>query len=168
MAIRMWCMQIMYIGFLMVPLAQAHNESEYPSTAVRSSLSHVLGQVSFNSIDAMFAKLPLSQLDDKLIELVAELTYGKSPKQVVQAIADFYKNTGMPLVKAVKLLVKQRDYVGAATDVAQCIFDVLPANSADKVRVAAWISDLKMIATCIEYVLVIIHDNPALVAKILH
>ena len=161
MAIRTRCMQVMSICFLMVPMANAHKGSAVFSTG--ETLAYELG----HSVESMFAQLPLDAIDQNLIALALEMSYGKTPAQVIQGVADFCNSTGIPLMKAAQVLVKQHNYIGAALDAAQCLADALPIQSPDRADVQGWIDDLSMMQTALEYVILVIKSNPQLVAAVI-
>ncbi len=117
--------------------------------------------------DSMLGTLPsLNQIDQDLIGLVQDLTYGKTPEQIVSALVHFYAYSEMPLAKAAIQLIHQKSYVSAAIDIAQLLVDALPINSPDAYEINAWISDLNVILSGVEYVLFFIKGNPQLVAMI--
>lgn len=162
MAIRVRCMQMMCASFLMVSMADAQKETKTVFSS-GESLAYSLG----HSVESMFAQLPLDEIDENLLALALEMSYGKTPAQVVQGVADFCKNTGIPLMKVTLALVQQHKYVAAALQAAQCLSDALPVHSPDYVEVQTWISDLSTLETAIQYVVLIIKANPQLVAAII-
>jgi hypothetical protein len=120
-----------------------------------------------HSVQAMFAQLPLDQIDQHLVALVMQMTYGQTPAQIVQGIATFCQNQGIPFIKAAQTLVQQHKYIGVAMGAAQLIVDALPAYSADQQEVQGWLDDLSLMETALEYAILIIKSNPQLVAMIL-
>lgn len=116
----------------------------------------------------MLATLPiLKNINRNLMGLIQDLTYGKTPQQIISALAHFYVNTEKPLVKATIDLIRQKNYISAAIDAAQLILNALPSNTPRAGEVQQWIADLNEILTCIENILMFIKDNPQLVAMIL-
>lgn len=163
MAIRVRCKQVICMGLLMLSMAHAQQETKGFNFSSGAALAYSLG----HSVEAMFAQLPLQEIDEHLVSLALEMSYGKTPAQVIEGIGTFCKNTGMPLMKVSAALIKQHNYIGAALKVAQCLLDVLPVHSVDYAEVQAWISDLAMMESAIQYVALIIKSNPQLVAAII-
>jgi len=162
MAIRIQY-QLVGLGLLMIAGGQTMAETDSTNKPHKPHHHNVLKPFK----QSMLAVLPsLQKINKDLIDLVQDLTYGKTPEQVVKELTDFFKDTQAPLIKAAVELGRQKKYVAASIKVAQALLNMLPSNSSYSGEVQEWISDLNTILTCVEQVLVVIKDNPQLVAII--
>lgn len=147
--------------FLLVSIAQADIKTGDTRIAVFHSEYPLFS-------DTMLYVLPsLQHIDQELMRFVIQETYGKTPEQIIAGLTYFYIHTADPLLTAARALAEHKDYLDAAIDVTQCILDALPAYSAQATEVQEWLDDLNIVCTCVEYVLLILKDNPQLVALIL-
>lgn len=110
---------------------------------------------------AFRAQVALLNIDDKLIEIVMEATYGKTTAEIVDDIQDYYRDTALPLVEGIRNLVKQDDYLGAAIQLLE--FAVDEAMDDDPVlqeKYTKWIDELITIRTYVRYAVTIIKGDP--------
>ncbi len=160
MAIQVRRIMVLGIGFAVMALAQADiKKDDMQIRAFRARYP------LFS--DAMFYALPLHHIDQDLMNFVLQETYGKTPEQVIGGLIYFYAHTADPLLTAAHQLAQHKDYLDAAIDVTRCLLDALPAYSPQATEAQEWLDDLETLCTCVEYVLMILKDNPQIVAMIL-
>lgn len=118
--------------------------------------------------NSMLAVLPsLPKINKKIIALVQDLTYGKSPAVVITELVDFYKNTQEPLLKAITELVRQKKYLKASIEIALLLRNSIPDSMPRASEIEQWILDLSEILTCVESILEFMKNNPKMVAMII-
>lgn len=121
-------------------------------------LPHVRNKKVLSS--SMFAVLPsLRKINKKIIALVQEITYGKTPVEVVSELTDFYKNTQEPLLRVIIELIRQKKYLKASIDVAQLLMNAIPDGMSNAAEIEGWISDLKEILSCVDSLLAFVKNN---------
>ena len=150
-------------GLLLSSAAHGYDQDHKPIFSLGETIGYVLG----HSVETMFAQLPLDEIDQNLVSLAMQMTYGQTPEQVVQNVATFCNTAGIPFIKASQTLIQQHKYITVAVNAAQLLSGALPVYSSDQQEVESWLNDLSAMQTAIEYVVLIIKSNPQLVAMIL-
>lgn len=105
------------------------------------------------------AQLYLSNVDQQLMDFVTQLTYGKTPEEVVEEMQNYYVNTAYPLITAVETLAKQDNYLGAGIELLQLVVDSMPDDSPRKAELTTWLNNVTIVQTCVIYVLTIIQKD---------
>lgn len=114
----------------------------------------------FTSYGKIFrAQLKLRNLDQKLIALVAQLTYGKTANEVIDEIQEYYVNTALPLIIAVKNLMQQDDYLAAAVELLEWVVDSLPDDSARRASIVQWLDEISAVRVYVRYALTVIQQD---------
>lgn len=106
------------------------------------------------------AYLHLKNLDQKLINVVMHLAYGKTPLEVIDELQDYYEDTAYPLLVAVKDLIKQEDYLGASIELLECAIDLLDEEAPRKDDLMRLLDHVSTARMYVRYVLEVIKEDP--------
>src|SRR5271156_1344443 len=114
MAIRVRCISMLCIGFLLVPMAQANKIHNSANVSVDSIRSNTAG---------------FGVIDGDLMNIVGQVMYGKTSGQVIDELVSTYGYGEQPttsLAAIAQLLSQQLSYLSFAIESAQAIIAILP------------------------------------------
>jgi len=152
MAIRVRCISMLCIGFLLVPMAQANKIHNSANVSVDSIRSNTAG---------------FGVIDGDLMNIVGQVMYGKTSGQVIDELVSTYGYGEQPttsLAAIAQLLSQQLSYLSFAIESAQAIIAILPPTSPHIVAAKLMINELSVLATCAQTVLTQVQQNPQVTA----
>jgi hypothetical protein len=141
---RLRCMSMLCVGSFIVSTAQANK------------MENVTG-ISVPVASTQLSNLGLpSVIDQDLMNMVAQVMYGKTAGQVIDELVYTYGHGALntvSLAAVAQLLSQQLGYLTLAIESAQAIVAVLPPTSPHLVAAKLIINELSMLVTCVQTVL---------------
>ena|GEM_PF-2254997 len=150
---RVRYMLMLCVGSVIAPMAQANKIKKITRVWVRDAAAT---SSQLNNAGST------GTIDQDLMNMVAQVMYGKTTGQVIDQLVYTYGNgeqNVMSLASIAQMLSQQLGYLNIAITSAQAIVAILPPTSPHLVAAKLMINELSMFITCVQTVLAQVQQN---------